>query len=276
MPENCRVGVVQMCSSTDPWENVFTVDAFVREAESKKVQAVFFPENVLFRGPTSRRGEAILGSPAARAVAETIGEMSASWSIDVYLGSVLEDSGGSERPYNSTLLLGQSRFDYCYRKIHLFDYNGEVETYRESDKVRSGSEVAVRTLGAGSLGLSICFDLRFPELYRKLVLSRGCEILAIPAAFTKETGVAHWHTLLRARAIENLSFVIAAAQWGWHLDSSGSSRCCYGHSIVYSPWGDVLVEAAESGDALLVCDLDLENQQKLRRKLPSLTLAKLT
>jgi predicted amidohydrolase len=273
MNPNSRFAVVQMRSTADVWENLWMVDSFVREAEAAGARAVFFPENVLFRGPTHQRAPAILRSAAGQELTTALGEFSQSWSIPVLLGAVLEASDDAERPYNSTLILGSGRFDFAYRKIHLFDFQGETGVYRESLRVKAGAEVASVEIAGARVGLSICFDLRFPELYRKLTFEGKATVLSIPAAFTFETGVAHWHALLKARAVENLAFVVASAQWGSHEDADGGERFCYGHSLVYAPWGELLMEARESGDELLICEIDLKSQALLRAKLPCLSLA---
>jgi predicted amidohydrolase len=273
MKSNPRYAVVQMRSGSDVWENLALIDAFVSEAEIAGATAVFFPENALFRGPSNLRDSAIL-APGTE-VFEALRALSQSWKMTVFLGSVLERSEELGRPYNCTLRMGLGRMDFLYRKIHLFDFVGEQAVYRESERVSPGDEVACVAVDGTMVGLSICFDLRFPELYRRLALKGGAKVFNIPAAFTFETGLAHWHSLLRARAIENLAFVMAPAQWGEHVDSGGGLRRCFGHSLFYSPWGELLAEAPADGDALLICDLDLAAQAKVRTNLPCLSLTRL-
>jgi nitrilase len=155
----------------------------------------------------------------------------------------------------------------CYRKIHLFDVDlpERNESYRESASLMPGNELVVQDTPAGCLGLSICYDLRFPEMYRKLV-EMGAVALSVPAAFTLVTGMAHWHTLLRARAIENLAYVIAPGQFGQHSDG----RTTYGHSQIIDPWGGILAEAAQ-GDCIVAADVDPGLPLKLRREFPVLS-----
>ncbi len=273
MESNPRYAIVQMRSGSDVWENLAMIDAFVNEAASMGATAVFFPENVLFRGPANLRETAILSKGGE--VYESLRALSESWKVSVFLGSVLEAANNIERPYNSTLRMGLGHMDFVYRKIHLFDYFGGRQVYRESAIVSPGDEVACAQVDGCTVGLSICFDLRFPELFRHLTLKGGAQVLSVPAAFTYETGLAHWHALLRARAIENLAYVIAPGQWGTHLDSDGGTRRCFGYSLVYSPWGDLIAEAPSEGDQILLCDLDLKSQSEVRTKLPALSLAHL-
>jgi nitrilase len=199
-----------------------------------------------------------------------------SWEIAVSLGSVLEVGSGSKLPWNSHWIIKAHRSSIeAYRKIHLFDYAGSTARYHESNDVQAGEHIQSVSIGALRAGLSICYDLRFPELYRHLALLQGAQILLVPSAFTRETGEAHWHTLLRSRAIENLSFVAAAAQWGSHRNSQGQELFCYGHSLVVDPWGRVLAEAPGQGDALLVVDLELDELRRSRERLPSLSSVRL-
>jgi deaminated glutathione amidase len=269
-----RVAVAQICSTSDVWLNLMMIDSFVKEAALGGASAVFFPENALYRGPTSGWVDAVLSPSFEGAATETLCEIASGWNIDVYLGSVLEARGDSERPYNTTLKLGNANSKFLYKKIHLFDFNG-ADRYCESDRVSAGDTVVCSELGPAVLGHSICYDLRFPELYRKMVLEKGANCLLIPAAFTLETGRFHWHPLLRARAIENLSFVLAPAQWGPHEDGAGGLRYCFGHSLILSPWGEVLAEAPEQGDDLLFANLDFSQLEDYRARLPSLSSTRL-
>jgi predicted amidohydrolase len=166
----------------------------------------------------------------------------------------------------SVLLDPEGSIKARYRKMHLFDV--EVpggQRFCESDAVIAGAGPVVAETPWGGLGLSICYDLRFPELYRHLA-QKGARILSVPAAFTRETGKDHWHVLLRARAIENLAFVFAPAQWGFH----GGKRASYGHAVVIDPWGVVLAECGER-DGFALAEVDLGYQDQVRRTLPCLS-----
>ncbi len=277
-----RLGVAQIRSTEDPWENFLQICAFVAEAEAQKVDLVCFPENALFRGrktlmppetvlSLNDEGQLIAESEFSRALQEAI----SSWKVTVSLGSVPEKSFDSRRPYNSHWVIRPKQPIVSYKKIHLFDYEGSAGTYRESDDMSPGSDPVAVDVKEVRTGLSICYDLRFPELYRRLTLTEQARVLLVPAAFTLETGRAHWHALLRARAIENLSFVAAAGQWGDHLNGKGQQMYCYGHSLIISPWGEVLAEGGEVGDSLLICDLNFDEQAMRRERLPALRSAKL-
>jgi predicted amidohydrolase len=178
--------------------------------------------------------------------------------------------GDSRRTYNTALVI-DPRGDIAtrYRKIHLFDVDipgGAV--LRESDSTARGSELVAIEIAGAPVGVTICYDVRFPELYRRLVKDMGAEILLVPAAFTAHTGAAHWHLLLRTRAIEDQAWVVAAAQWGRHSDKSES----YGHSLIVDPWGTVVGERAE-GDGVVVATLDGEGVARCRTRMPCLSHA---
>ena len=187
----------------------------------------------------------------------------------ILAGSVHEaDDEG--RVFNTSCLLDrQGELVARYRKIHLFDVELEGQPpIRESDLFSPGGELVTHETDLGRVGLSICYDVRFPELYRGL-MSLGAEVLFVPAAFTAVTGEAHWEVLLRARAIENQCFVVAPAQWGpWGPPEDG--RRCYGNSMIVDPWGRVLERAPEEGDGIWVADLDMAELRRVRTVLPAL------
>jgi nitrilase len=271
-----KVAVVQMRSVEDPFENFLVVSQFVEEAIAAKASLVAFPENVFFRGSKSlaSRDDALLGPDFKNPLGQLIRELwkqSQEAGMAILLGSVLWNEN-SHLPFNASLVLQRDRRLELYRKIHLFDY---TQTYRESRDVSAGTELVAVSIGDWVWGLSICFDLRFPELYRQLVLEKGSDVLCVPAAFTQETGEKHWHTLLRARAIENLSYVVAPAQWGSHLSSHGQKLGCYGHALVVDPWGEIIAEAPASGDSLLLVSLDRGRLESCRERLPALHSTKL-
>jgi predicted amidohydrolase len=281
-----RVALVQMCSGDNPFENLALVNDFVQEACEQGADLVCFPENVFYRGPKKREGfdrtELFLSLSDNHRLelnsdfSKALYELMQNWPIAVSLGSVLELSEDPQMPYNSHFFVyPKGEKILSYRKIHLFEFHGNEAFYNESRDIRPGSQTLGVEWKGVNIGLSICFDLRFPELFRELALRRASQVFLIPAAFASETGRAHWHTLLRARAIENQVYVLASAQWGPHLDSKMQSCSCYGHALAYSPWGDSLAEAPERGDFLLCVDLDLQAQKGLRERLPALKSAKL-
>jgi predicted amidohydrolase len=187
---------------------------------------------------------------------------------EVQAGSGKSD-GADGRAFNTSCVFDPTgRRRARYRKIHLFDNDVPGAAYRESDTVRPGSEVVTVAVddepGTITVGLTTCYDLRFPELYRALT-TRGAQMITVPAAFTAATGVAHWEPLLRARAIENQVYVVAAGQWG----ETGTGITCHGHSMIVDPWGEVLA-CQPTGDGIVVARVDLDRLDEIRRRLPSL------
>ena len=279
-----KIGLVQMCSSADPMENLLVVDAFVKEATDRGADLVCFPENVFYRGPKVSeafdRKEISLSFENGnklntdREFSKALSEIMEGWTIAVSLGSVLECRGDVNHPYNSHVLRTKDGQLTVYRKQHLFAFKGRDAQYEEARDISPGDNVECVDVGGVKVGLSICFDVRFPELFREMVLGRGAQVLLIPAAFAQETGEAHWHTLLRARAIESQSFVVASGQFGFHQDSRGQNCQCYGNSLVYGPWGEMLAELPGAEEGLLVADLDMRAQTELRERLPALKSAR--
>jgi len=178
--------------------------------------------------------------------------------------------GDARRAYNTEVVVDpRGAIAARYRKIHLFDVDiPGGATLRESDATCAGDELVVVEIGGARVGLSICYDVRFPELYRRLVKDRGTEVLLVPAAFTAHTGAAHWHLLLRARAIEDQAWVVAAAQWGQHNEK----RQSFGHTLVVDPWGTLVGEQA-TGDGVVVATLDGETVAQRRTQMPCLSHA---
>ena len=183
----------------------------------------------------------------------------------IVAGSVLTAGGHEGRAHNTSVLIAPDGRDVAlYRKVHLFDVTVDGHAFRESDFVEPGEALAVGEAGGLRIGLSVCYDLRFPELYRGLV-DAGATALAVPAYFTERTGEAHWEPLLRARAIEDQCFVLAAGQCGRH----GTPDAAWGHSMIVDPWGRVLAEVA-AGEGFAAADLDLAEQRRIRASLPAL------
>ena len=256
-----RVAAIQLNSTGDKVRNLAVAEGLVREAAADGAEFIALPEkwNLLAGGEKLLVGAEPLDGPsldAARGWARELG-------IHLLAGSICE--AGGERAFNASVLIGPGGEDLAvYRKIHMFDVDAGGVSYRESEFEQAGSEVVTAPLGDLLLGMSVCYDLRFPELFRILAL-RGARILAIPSAFTTVTGRDHWEVLLRARAIENQAFVIAPNQVGEappHYDS-------FGHSAIVDPWGVVLA-SAPIGVGFVAADLDLEAQDAVRASLPSL------
>jgi deaminated glutathione amidase len=264
-----RVGAVQMCATEDVASNLARSAALVAEAAAQGAELVSLPECFPFIGRRMADKLAIAESlDGGGPIVGAVRDMARKNRVWVAAGGLPERAGPEEegkRVYNTFLLCdpdGETRA--VYRKIHLFDVAipGRAEL-RESATTAPGGEVVAVDTPMARLGLTICYDVRFPELYRELAAARGAEVLMVPAAFTAHTGAAHWHTLLRARAIENQCYVVAAAQHGKH----NPARESYGHSIVIDPWGTVLAEV-EAGDGVAVATLDPGQLATVRQQMP--------
>jgi deaminated glutathione amidase len=260
-----RAAAVQLESTADMGRNLDAAERLVRAAAADGAELIVLPERLDLRGASDdyqRLAEPLDGRPVswARELARELG-------IDLVAGSVAERREGHERVANTSVHAGpDGDLKAVYRKIHMFDVEvGGVE-YRESEHSEPADEIVVsQTANGAGLGLSICYDLRFPELYRILAL-RGARIVTIPANFTRVTGEAHWEVLIRARAIENQVFAIAPGQ-GNRPGPEGDS---YGNSMIVDPWGEVLARAPRQGATFVAADLDLDRQDEIREKLPSL------
>ena len=259
-----RVAAVQLNSTADPAANLAVVDRLVRAAAADGARLIVLPEKWTAMGSDSQQRAAAepLDGPAvqwARASARELG-------VDLVAGSMLELISGQEKLANTSVHVDQhGEIRAVYRKMHMFDVEIEGRSYRESELEEPGDEIVLSQTADGvELGLSICYDLRFPELYRILAV-RGARVLVLPAAFTLATTRDHWETLLRARAIENQAFVVAANQYGAHPGGQHSG----GRSMIVDPWGVVLAKASD-GVGHIVADLDLEHQQDIRARLPAL------
>jgi predicted amidohydrolase len=260
-----RAAAVQLQATTETDRNLASAERLTRAAAADGAELVVLPERLDIRGGTPdylAGAEPLDGRPVtwARDLARELG-------IDLVAGSVAERREGRERVSNTSVHVGpDGEIRAVYRKIHMFDVEvGGVE-YRESDSSEAAGEIVLsETAGGVPLGLTICYDLRFPELYRILAL-RGARIVTVPANFTRVTGEAHWEVLLRARAIENQVFVIAPGQG--HRD--GPEGDSYGNSMIVDPWGEVLARAPADGEHVIAADLDLARQDEIREKLPSL------
>ena len=262
-----RVAAVQMNSGAGVRENLETAGRLLEDAAGQGCQLAVLPENFALmpaRGrDKSRHAEAEGDGPIQEFLSETA-ERLGIWIVG---GSIPLASDDAKRVYGATIVVGDDGEQKAvYRKIHLFDVDlpDREESYRESHSMVPGGELALIETPVGVLGLTICYDVRFPELFRELV-DRGASLFSVPAAFTVVTGTAHWHTLLRARAIENLAWIIAPGQYGSHPDG----RSTYGHSLICDPWGRVVVEQA-AGEGVVTADIDLPAQTRLRQEFPAL------
>jgi deaminated glutathione amidase len=259
-----RVATVQLTSTHDKDANLERADTLARRAAAAGAELVVLPEkwNVLGDPEAIHAGGEPLDGPAlswARATARELG-------IDLVAGSIAESVGGQDKGANTSVHIGPDGQDRAiYRKIHMFDVEVGGHVYKESAHEAPGEEVVLsQTADGAGLGLTVCYDLRFPELYRILAV-KGAQILVVPAAFTLATTREHWEILLRARAIEDQCFVVAANQYGEHAPGIRSG----GRSMIVDPWGVVLATAPDA-ETFVTADLDLERQAEIRRTLPSL------
>ncbi len=259
------LAALQMNSGADKARNLEVAERLVRKAARRGAELIGLPENFSWMGPEAERPGAAeaLDGPTLTAMSSLARELG----VSLLAGSVPEKGGPGGRVHNTSVLFGpQGARLAAYRKIHLFDVEiGDGATYRESAAVAPGTEVVVADAPFAKVGLSVCYDLRFPELYRQLS-AKGATILTVPAAFTLMTGKDHWEVLLRARAIENLCYVMAPAQQGRHSEK----RLTYGHALVADPWGLVVARASE-GEGMALAEYDPELLARVRRELPALS-----
>jgi predicted amidohydrolase len=262
-----KVAAIQMTSSHVVAENLAAAEALLREAKDAGALIACLPENFSFIGLKDADKLQVAESDGNGPVQAFLSETARKLNMWILGGTIVIRTHDSSRVANSSLLIdaGGKRVAR-YDKIHLFDVTipGRNEQYRESNHVLPGRAPVTADTPVGKLGLSVCYDMRFPELYRELVL-QGAEWLAMPAAFTVPTGLAHWETLLRARAIENLCYVVAPAQSGLHT----SGRETYGDSLIVDYWGQVLSRLAK-GTGVITADIDLASQTESRARFPAL------
>jgi predicted amidohydrolase len=263
-----RVAVVQLNSQADVKANLARVTELVSRAADLGAELVALPENFAFMGESDEQKRAIAEdlSDGAGPIAATVAGLARSRGVFVVAGGMPEKGTDAARPFNTSALFAPNGALLArYRKIHLFDVDlPDGTTLRESSACAPGEDAVVTDVRSRKLGMTICYDVRFPELYRKLSFA-GAQIVTVPAAFTLTTGKDHWMTLLRARAIENQVFVIAPAQHGKHP----RGRQTYGKSCIVDPWGDVLAQCGE-GEGVAVATLDFAYQEKVRAALPVL------
>ena len=263
-PSSAVAAVVQMTSTTDVERNLSAAEALAERAAARGATFVGLPENFAFlrsEGQPVPEAQDLDGPWVLR-----MAGLARQLRVTLLLGSLPERVPGDARVRNTAVLLGPGGETVAaYRKIHLFDIDlPGMEHLKESQAVLPGDEVVVAGTAIGPVGLSICYDLRFPELYRELV-RRGARVLCVPSAFTERTGKAHWEVLLRARAIENLAYVLAPAQVGHH----GGGRASHGQAMIVDPWGGVVAQVPD-GEGFAVAELDFERLERLRRELPAL------
>ena len=261
-----RTAVIQMRSTPDVAANLESAERLTLRAIERGAECVLWPEAFAFIGPDAQKQEMTEPLPSGGPILERCRSLAAARRIHLVLGGFHEKSPEKGKTYNTCVHLGPNgAVVSLYRKIHLFDVDLPDGTrLNESDRTLPGSEVVVTPTPFGLLGLTVCYDVRFPALYQLLV-DKGAVALTVPSAFTLSTGKDHWHVLLRARAIECQAYVLAPAQWGHHH----GSRTSYGHALIVDPWGCVIAECGE-GDGVAVADLDMAAVTNARTRLPSL------
>jgi predicted amidohydrolase len=264
-----KVACVQMRSGTDVARNITDASVLIRQAAGHGAELIATPEmtTLLDRKSgavweKSTTEEADPGLKAFRALAQDL-------RVTLLIGSIAIRAAGHKCANRSLLIGPDGEVIASYDKIHMFDVQLNAgNVYRESDSFAAGDRTVIAPLPAGPLGLTVCYDVRFPDLYRQLAVG-GAKIIAVPAAFTRITGEAHWHILLRSRAIETGCFIIAPAQGGRHEDG----RETYGHSLIIDPWGEILAEAGTE-PGFITATLDLARVDEVRGKIPSLQHAR--
>ena len=258
-----RVGLVQINSQEDRHRNVARAVELIGQAAAQGAQLVALPEYTTFLGRSEVQPQHVEDIDGE--TAQALSTAAKRHNVWIHGGSLIERSGQPHKNYNTSLVFNPNGERVAmYRKIHLFDVDIAPGSYRESDSLIPGEDIVTTDINGVRLGLTICFDVRFPELYRALALA-GAKIIAVPAAFTAFTGKDHWEVLLRARAIENQCYIIAPAQWGEHP----VGRMCYGRSMIINPWGTVIAQAAD-GEGVVVANLDMADLERIRTAVPSL------
>ncbi|CAM3033019.1 hydrolase [Legionella steigerwaltii] len=260
-----RAALVQMVSSANVAENLQQVAQLLKQARDDQADLVLLPENFAFMGLNEtdklQIGEVFGVGP----IQEKISQLAKEFGLWVIAGTIPLKSTGSKVRASCLIYDAQGKCAARYDKIHLFDVKVSArEAYQESLSIERGHDLALVDTPVGKIGLTVCYDLRFPELYQLLMLE-GAQLFTVPSAFTAATGLAHWEVLLRARAIENLCYVLAANQGGQHENG----RATFGHSMIVDPWGRVLAQK-ETGTGVVTADIDLQSQKELRRNFPCL------
>ncbi len=267
--------LIQLTSSDDPEANLGRVETLLGEAAAAGARLALTPEVTNCVSASRTRQTEVLRDEAHDPTLARLRALARETGLWISLGSIAVKTGDPDGRFanRSFLFTPAGEIAARYDKIHMFDVAiDETESYRESAGYRPGGRAVLADTPWGPVGLTICYDMRFPALYRRLA-EAGARILTVPSAFTVPTGRAHWHALLRARAIETGCFVLAAAQWGRHPAARGRERETYGHSLAVDPWGRVLADAGE-GEGVTLVTLDLEEVERARARVPALANAR--
>ncbi len=258
-----KIAAIQVASENNVQKNVQMACALIESAAKKGAKLAVLPEEFATLGLTTKEKRLIMEPFKEGPLQKTLADCAKQHQIWL-VGGTLPIKENGEKPCSSTLVWNAAGECVArYNKIHLFDVNVGKDEYRESDNVQAGETITVVETPFGKLGLAICYDLRFPELFRALML-KGAEIFVLPSAFTVPTGQAHWEILLRARAIENLCYMVAPGECGKRADN----RPTFGHSMIVNPWGEVLAKASNFAD-VIIADIDLQKQKEIRMQFPA-------
>ena len=265
-----KVAALQLCASDDPVANLALTLSMVQRAAEAGAQFIATLEVTNCVSSSRRRQNEVLALQENDQTLAAMCTAAAQLGVWISVGSLALKLPDDDRFTNRSFMIDPSgQIIAQYDKIHMFDVTlSETEQYRESDGYRAGGNAVIADTAFGKIGMTICYDIRFPHLYRGLAKS-GALILLIPAAFAQPTGRAHWEVLLRARAIETGCFVIAAAQTGEHQTTQGRPRKTYGHSMIVSPWGEIMADAGED-QGIIYADLDLSLVESTRARVPSI------
>ena len=265
-----KVAALQLCASDDPIANLEVTLSMVQQASEKGAQFIATPEVTNCISSSRRLQNDVLALQNDDQTLAALRNAATRFGVWISVGSLALKLPADNRFTNRSFMIDPSgQLVAQYDKIHMFDVTlSETEQYRESDGYRPGDRAVIADTIFGKIGMTICYDIRFPHLYRGLAKS-GASILLIPAAFARPTGRAHWEVLLRARAIETGCFVIAAAQTGEHQTTEGRLRKTYGHSLIVSPWGEILADAGED-QGIIYANLDLSLVESTRARVPSI------
>jgi len=271
--EHLKVASIQLATGTNISANLLEVEKLATAAANDGANLIVLPENFAFMGMTCRDMTSLREADGEGPLQNFLSQISEKLGVWIVGGTIPMEANDASKMRAACLLYNdKGKCVARYDKIHLFDVNllETKEEYIESDSIEPGDQIVVVDTPFGKLGLAVCYDLRFPELFRAMI-DQGAEIIALPAAFTAITGRAHWQVLVRARAIENLVYLVTAAQGGFHINS----RETYGHSMIVDPWGTVLAEQ-ERGNGYITAILDPDFQQSTRRNFPCIDHRKLT
>jgi nitrilase len=261
------VAAIQMASGPNVTANLEEAERLIKTAVQQEAELVVLPENFAIMGLSEADKVAIAEVPGAGPIQQFLSQQASKHGIWIVGGTIPIESGSMGKVYSSSLLYNsQGEMISRYDKIHLFDVvlEDSSESYNESETIEPGDDVVVVDTPFGKLGMAVCYDLRFPELFRAMA-DVGMEICVLPSSFTSITGRAHWESLLRARAIENLCYIIAPDQGGYHKNG----RETYGDSMIIDPWG-VVLNRLPHGTGVVVSDIDLEKLRKTRKNFPAL------